>query len=129
MQFDDRTIEQLNAFIPHKPVDEEAVARAERILHTTFAPEYRAIQLKYGRITCYGHEITGIDSPNRLDVVSRTIELRRSNPVIPQSWYVIEELHIDCICAWQSPLGNIYYAQPGAIPKRITNSLVAYLSL
>lgn len=121
-------IKALPGFIPHKPTVEAAIKHAESVLGTTFSSEYRSAQLQYGRITCYGHELTGVDAPPRLDVVKRTTEHRRRNSLIPLEWYVIEEQSIDDVSIWQSPEGQLYVVQPNANPQPIGDSLVTYLS-
>lgn len=117
----------LKRFRSGDPVPEINIEAAEKQLGTTFAPDYRACVAVFGRITCFGHELTGIGNAQRLDVVEITKQRRSENQTIPDTWYVIEELHIDDVCAWQSPQGEIYLVHPNAEPNHAADTLLEYL--
>lgn len=117
----------LNRFRGGGPVPEIDIDAAEKQLGTTFAPDYRACVSAFGRITCFGHELTGIGNAQRLDVVEITKQRRSENQTVPDTWYVIEELHIDDVCAWQSPQGEIYLVHPNAEPSHAADTLLEYL--
>ena len=117
----------LSRFRSGDPAPEINIDAAEKQLGTTFAPDYRACAAAFGRITCFGHELTGIGSAKRLDVVEITKQRRSENQTVPDTWYVIEELHIDDVCAWQNPQGEIYLIHPGAKPRHAADTLLEYL--
>ena len=120
-------IRLLNRFRCASPVPEDAIAAAEQQLQTAFAPDYRACLTAFGRVTCFGHELTGISDAKRLDVVEVTERQRAENNTVPTTWYVIEELHIDDVCAWQSPQGDIYLVRPFGEPSHVADTLLEYL--
>lgn len=125
-----QTVEQirlLNRFRCSNPVPEDAIAAAEQQLQSAFAPDYRASVAAFGRVTCFGHELTGISDAKRLDVVEVTERHRTESKAVPSTWYVIEELHIDDVCAWQSPQGDIYLVRPYAEPNHVADALLDYL--
>lgn len=117
----------LQQFRSGSPVTKDSIQAAEEQLGTTFAPDYRTCVAAFGRITCFGHELTGIGNAQRLDVVEVTKQRRSENQTIPDTWYVIEELHIDDVCAWQSPQGEIYLVHPDAPPSHAADTLLEYL--
>lgn len=104
------------------------IERAEQILDTRFADEYRSYVLSFGIASFAGHELTGICKPKRLNVVEVTLEQRMLNQRIPGDWYVVEEAHIDGIVIWQSPNGEIYQAAVDAPGRKIYDSLMSYVS-
>ena len=58
-----------------------------------------------------------------------TKEEREKMPDVPQSWYVIEQAHIDGIVIWQSGDGDIYQTIPGYNPQKIADSLAEYIDM
>ena len=120
-------IRLLNRFRCSNPVPEDAIAAAEQRLQSAFAPDYRASVAAFGRVTCFGHELTGISDARRLDVVEVTERHRAESKTVPSTWYVIEELHIDDVCAWQSPKGDVYFVHPCGEPSHVADTLLDYL--
>lgn len=77
--------------------NESAIAQAEKMLNNRFADDYREYLLKIGLASFNGHELTGICSSKRLNVVDVTLSEKSITPSIPQDWYVLEETNIDGI--------------------------------
>lgn len=106
---------------------ETEIAVAEKLLGTTFAPDYR-LYLKEIGLACFdGHELTGITDDARLSVVVVTEQERAANPNIPASWYVVEQTGFDEIVIWQTPKGDVHEAMSGNVCKKIYMTLVDYL--
>lgn len=110
-------------------VSEENIDKAEKTLNVQFASEYRSYLTKYGTVSVDGHELTGIHSSKRLNVVDVTILEKDRNSDIPENWYVLEQANIDDIVIWQNERGEIFQTCPGNKPMKIANSIVEYLSL
>lgn len=119
--------ELLNGLTVYKPTHESDIQKAETTLQTTFAPDYRECLLQSGIISCYGHETTGISDIQRLNVIQITQKQRGLNPQIPLDWYVIEELHIDNVVAWQTFDGTVRLTQNGRNLGKAADSLIEYL--
>lgn len=115
MEFDD--------FIGGHGRSNEEIENAQKQLGVVFADEYKEYLSRFGLACFNGHEITGICSMPRLDVVAVTIKNREFNPNIPEDLYVIEELGIDGIVFLQSFNGQIYLSRPNSKVFRVCNSL------
>lgn len=122
-------IHTMPGFISLKGAPQAKLDAAQQALATTFAPEYAAYARAYGAASFVGHELTGICDFPRLSVVSVTREERALNPKISQTWYVIEQTHMDGVVIWQAPSGEVYQAQPSASPVLIADSMAEYLGL
>ncbi len=106
--------------------DEKEIIDAERSLNVHFSEDYREYVSAYGAARFDGHELTGICSASRLNVVDVTT--REKTDLIPAEFYVIEELNIDGIIIWQASNGEVYESQAGKAPRMIATSLEEYLS-
>lgn len=116
------------AFHAMSGVLSDVVECAEGALSLKFASDYEEYLLKYGIASIEGHELTGLGSTKRIDVVENTL-LERHNQAVPSDWYVIEQAGIDGIVIWQSSSGEIYRTMPNAEPIKLCNSLSEYLDL
>ena len=99
---------------------------AEKQLGIAFTEEYKKYLQNIGLASYDGHELTGICSSKRLNVVDVTLDARKIHPV-PSDWYVIEEANIDDIVIWQAPNGAIYQSTPQSKPQQIANSFSDYI--
>lgn len=105
----------------------DEINSAEKELKLVFHKDYKDYVSHYGYISYGSHELTGICSFPRLNVVNVTQDERKCNPSIPQNYYVIEQTNIDGIVVWQSPEGNIYQSTPNHSLKEIAASLSEYI--
>ena len=106
------------------------IAEAEKTLNCKFAEEYRQYLREFGIAAVNGHELTGLSSAKRTNVVDVTLEerTREHYEPIPDDWYVVEDANIDDIIVWQSEAGEIF--QSGADGNfKICASLVEYIQL
>ena len=123
-----KAFENKSDFYCEKGASVEDIEKAERILETTFASDYREYLLQYGSVSCGGHELTGFSAEISLDVVNVTLENRKRNSNIVMPLYVIEETHIDGIVIWQSSSGEVFQAAYKNAPQKIYDSLVDYIA-
>ena len=99
---------------------------AEKQLGLVFAEEYKEYLQNIGLASYDGHELTGICTSKRLNVVDVTLAARKTHPV-PADWYVIEEANIDDVVIWQAPNGTIYQSTPWSKPQQIANCFSDYV--
>ena len=116
------------AFHSLKGVTGEAIKEAEGKLGVKFAKEYVDYLQTYGVASFFGHELTGICSSTRLNVVDVTIEERQYNNDIPSQLYVVEETNFDDVVVWQDATGTIYKSAPGEKIEKVGKSLAEYYS-
>lgn len=109
-----------------EPVSMEQIYEAELRLELSFSEEYRQYLHEYGAVSFYGHELTGICSSKRLNVVDVTMTERKYTDV-PDDWYVLEQGNIDGIVIWQATNGSVYLTAPGRKARKIADSLFAYI--
>ena len=121
-------LSKMSSFRKRSPATIEQIRKAEKLLDLQFSKEYRQYLMVFGAVSILGHELTGICSSMRLDVVSVTKEQREQLDNVDASWYVIEEAHIDGIVIWQSADGSIYATAPNSKARKIANSLSEYVS-
>ena len=126
-------IEKLNAhsddLFTGKGASPAQIAEAEAALGVQFAEDYKQCLLKFGVIAFDGHELTGITSVPRINVVEETERLRVNNPEISHNWYAIEEANIDRITIWQDTSGKVYGSIPRNKPIKLANNLAEYLEI
>lgn len=121
-------LEQKKAFHSLKGVTSEAIKDAEEKLGLKFANEYVDYLKEYGVASFFGHELTGICSSARLNVVDVTIEERNYNQGISSQLYVVEETNYDNVVVWQDASGAIYKTAPGEKIEKVGTSLAKYYS-
>lgn len=120
-------IEKMNFFHARKPVEDKQIQKAEVDLNIKFNNEYKSCIKSFGAFSIDGHEITGICSSDRLNVVNVTKKERCINKKIPENLYVIECLDIDHIVIWQSESGKVYQSMLNGKYEKIADSLIEYL--
>lgn len=113
-------------FIGGKGCGEDTIRAAEQSLGLSFAPDYRKYLCTFGLACFDGHELTGICKASRLNVVDVTLEERKYSPAASR-WYVVEQANIDGIVIWQAPDGEIYQTTPGQPPRKLCDTLTAYI--
>ena len=112
-----------------KPVSDSAITECEQKLSVKFSDDYKECVRQYGALSYYGHELTGVVSSPRLNVVDVTNEEKKVNSGLPNNWYVIEQTGMDGIVIWQADSGEIFQSSPTAAYKKICNSLAEYIEL
>ena len=73
-----------------KGVDSKDITSAEKILDLRFANDYKSCLITFGVFTFACHEIYGLGSSDRLNVVKQTLR-ERSIKKLKQELYVIED--------------------------------------
>jgi len=103
------------------------VNKAEQALNLKFSDDYKAYVQEFGIASFEGHELTGICSFPRLNVITVSEEERSLNPDIPKDWYVIEQTNMDGAVVWQREDGTVFQSIPGMKPKQMAESLSDYI--
>lgn len=122
-----RKLQEKPDFFSRKAASEEQIQSVETLLGLKLAEDYREYVSAFGAATYDGHELTGICSSNRLNVVNVTESERPKFPDVPKDWYVLEQLNIDDVSIWQATSGEVYQLMPGAQPIKISSSLSEYI--
>ena len=122
-------IDGLENLYCEEPATLEEIAEAEKRLGVKFAEEYVQMLLKYGTISSDDIELVGLSADKCYDVVhlTETIKEYEYNKHIPSSWYIIENVGIDGLVAWQDEKGRVYLTLPGQAPQKYADSLVEYI--
>ena len=121
-------LQSLPDFYAGNPASTQDIAIAEEQLGVAFSEEYREYVKAFGDASANGHELTGISSSARVDVVGVTQEERARNPELPVGHYVVERTGIDRVVVCQDAAGLIYQSAPGCNPKKIFDSLSDYVA-
>lgn len=108
-----------------KPASSEDIKEAEDELGLKFSSEYVQYTKKFGAISFYGTELTGVGVPKGLNVVNRTKSERNMNKSFPSDCYVIE--NGDEVVVVSDSSGKIYKIA-GNQKKMIHPSLSAYIN-
>lgn len=124
-----KALVELPGFSPFEHASLQAVSAAEKALGTLFSPDYREAVLAYGAVEIDGHELTGVVSAPRLNVVRVTEAFASLYPHLPKKSYVIEDAGIDGIVVCQDSSGTVYQVSPGGNVTAIARSLIEYLTL
>lgn len=107
-----------------KPASSEDIKAAEDELGLKFSSEYVQYTKKFGAISFYGTELTGVGVPKGLNVVNRTKSERNMNESFPSDCYVIE--NGDEVVVVSDSSGKIYKVA-GNQKKMIHPSLSSYI--
>ena len=105
----------------------EDIQNAMKKLNILFPEDYFEYLSKYGVISFYATEWTGLGIKGRLNVVEATLEERKLNPEFPKNLFVIENLAIEGIVIAADEKGQVYEIQAGGKQNKIFDSLVEYL--
>jgi len=109
-------------------VDDKAISKAETELGIKFAEEYVEYLQHFGIAAVNGHELTGLGSSKRVDVLDVTLSKRGIMGDQMNDYYVIEELNIDGIIVWQSENGEIIVSTEDGNTQKAFSSLCEYIS-
>lgn len=121
-------LQSLPDFYAGNPASTQDIAIAEEQLGVAFSEEYREYVKAFGDASANGHELTGISSSERVDVVSVTQLERARNHELPADHYVVERTGIDRVVVCQDAVGFVYQSAPGRSPEKIFDSLCDYVA-
>lgn len=124
-----KSIKQLPDFFALSGVSEEQICAAEHELQTHFSNDYREYLALYGLASVNGHELTGLCTSPRLNVINVTKETAEHHIGALPGWYVVEQANIDGIVIWQSPEGTVYQTQPSTEAAVLCNCLLDYIQM
>lgn len=111
-----------------KGVEALEIIEAEEELNLLFADDYREYLLAFGIAAVNSHELTGLTSAERTNVVAVTLKNRAYTDDYKKDFYVIEEGNIDGLVVWQNRSGEIFVNCFGDEPEKIANSLAEYIN-
>ncbi len=120
-------IRKSNGFAALQSASQAQIDAAEETLKLHFSAEYRNYAEQFGAATLEDHELTGVCSPERLNVVNATQKARAIYPQLPRQMYVLENLGIDCVYITQEESGSIYEYGPADEATKIADSMNEYL--
>ena len=106
----------------------ENIAEAESKLHLKFAKDYTEYLNAFGIAAVNGHELTGLDSDDRVNVVTVTLQNRDKAVQDLGKYYVIEESNIDGLVVWQDQSGKVFVFTDDGNLFPLCNSLVEYIN-
>ena len=120
-------LSKMEGLLSGKGVQDSIVNDAEEKLGLRFSEEYRQYLLAFGVAAVNGHEITGLGSSPRVNVVDVTLS-QRSRCNVDDSLYVIEEADIDKAVYWQNESGQVFITVGESEPKQIADSLISFIA-
>lgn len=109
--------------IAGKGCTDDEIVEAEKALGLHFAEDYKAYIKRYRIAAFDGHELTGLVTSARTNVVSVTQEEKKRNKLIPKNMYVVERTNVEEIIIWQTENGAVFYSLPDNEPVMMNNSL------
>ena len=121
------TLSKMEGLLSGKGVQDNIINDAEEKLGLKFSKEYRQYLLSFGVAAVNGHELTGLGSSSRVNVVDVTLS-QRSRCNVDDSLYVIEEANVDKAVYWQNMSGKVYITVGASEPKQIADSLISFIS-
>ena len=104
----------------------EQLTKAEAELGMTFPTEFREYVQKYGAISFYKTEWTGLQVEGYLNVIEATKQERELNPAFPRDCFVLENLGIEGLIVAVDKAGQVWEIQ-GEEKQLLCNSLREYL--
>ena len=120
-------IKAKDGFVALEPASKEQIKEAEKSLGLSFAKEYVEYVSELGATSFVGHELTGVCSSKRLNVVEATINAREDYECASDKMYLLEDMHIDGITIWQIKNGSVYKIVPNEKAEKIADSLAEYI--
>lgn len=125
------TIEQLSemdGLLSGKGISKDMVKQAEQEIGVDFSEDYKTYLFNYGIAAVNGHELTGLGSSERVNVVLVTQEIRNRFEVPPMDMYVVENDNIDGVIYWQDTTGTIYMSINQSEPRPVAHSLMEFIN-
>lgn len=105
------------------------IKTAQKELDLDFPDEFIDYVKKFGVISFYGTEWTGLNVEGYLNVVDATKNERKLNKGFPQGFFVLENQAIDGILILVNSKGTVYSYQNGNQPTLICKSMSEYLDI
>ncbi|MBQ8763221.1 MAG: SMI1/KNR4 family protein [Clostridia bacterium] len=119
------SLKKVNTFSAGEPVTEAQIEKAEFELDLFFANDYKLCLMNFGQVSAKNVELTSIINVKWLDVVKTTKEARERF-MLPDKYYVLEDLHFDGALAVQEASGKVYIFHKGTLTEH-SDSLLEYV--
>ena len=110
-------------------VSETEIINAEQELQISFSEDFKDYLSHFGIAAFGGHELMGITSSSRVNVVDVTINERKLNSYISNDMYVIEVSSFEGMVFWQKTEGAVFCSLPNQKPIYVCQSLTEYVLL
>lgn len=123
-----KTLKKYDDLLSTGGASKEAVEEAEKELGLKFSSEYKKYLLEFGSVVVDGHELTGITTADRLNVVKATLKAKSKIKGIGNALYLVEDLNMDGILIWQDASGTIYESTADGMVSPTSDSLEEYMS-
>lgn len=123
-----KKIEKIPNLYSVKGCTNKQIKEAQNDLDIVFPEEYIDYMKKFGAISFYGTEWTGLNVNGHLNVVESTKQERKMNDTMPLKCYVIENQGIDGIITIADEEGKIYTLQYNK-KEYLCDSLSDYLDI
>ena len=104
------------------------IRKAQEKLDLLFPQEFIDYVRKFGYISFFGTEWTGLNTSGYLNVVEATYTQINYNPYFPKHYFVIEDLGIDDIVVAVNENGQVFEIQ-NSIRKLLCENLSDYLDI
>lgn len=109
-----------------KGCSSKIISEASKKLNIEFPCDYYEYLLKYGVISFYATQWTGLGVTGYMNVVEATLDQRKLNPHFSKDLFVLEDLAIEGIIIAADTDGRVYEVQMDN-QKKIYDSMVDYL--
>ena len=104
------------------------VIEAQKALNIAFPEEYIEYVKKFGVISFYGTEWTGLNVEGNLNVVTATEQERHLDNTFPKDCFVVENIGIDGVFTIMDENGKIFSYQRGE-KRLLCDTLCEYLEI
>lgn len=109
-----------------KGCSHQFIEDAQQELGIKFPKEYVDVVEKYGAISFYATEWTGVNEEDYLDVVTVTKQERSLNASIPSDCFVLENQGIEGLIVVANELGQVFSIQSSEV-RKIYDTIEEYL--
>lgn len=103
------------------------IVDAEERIGLTFAEDYIEYLKKFSLLSYDSHELTGLCSSTRLNVVDATLREKNENEFLDDDMYLLETVGVENMSIWQNSRGEVFEVMYKQKPKKIYDSLLDYI--
>lgn len=121
-------IEKIENLYKMKGCSTEEIVNAEKELNLNFSKDYKEYLEKFGSISFYATEWTGLNIGGVFNVVIATKQERELSEKFPKDYFLIENIAVDNILIIGNEKGEIYSYQNGK-KEILCKNLLEYLDI
>ena len=119
-------LKKVSDLVSTKGASNEQIVEAQNKLSIEFPTDFIEYWKEFRLVTFYGVEWQGLNGPDYLNVVTSTLEARKTYPDFPVNMFILEDLGFDGLLILIDTKGSVYEWQYGNC-KKIYPSIVEYL--